>query len=329
MGLAAPAAFQGLGVGLAQDRRNDEEQLAAIGIAPRRRQPFAQVGAKRLHLADRADRGDHRIHVLRGKLLALRRAACLHQNGAALRRSRGVERPARGEEASLEVDRADLGGIDEHAGLAVHDDGVGIPRFPELYHQVDKLAGHLVAQVVLDVRIEAEILRRPLGRGGDEVAAHPALRHQVQGGDQAGQQVRRVEAGRDRRRDAEMARRLGDQRAPAASGSFFGARKRTAQIEVHGAAVIVRDEQRILEQQVVEAGPLQRPRQLDMQVGLRPVLGVRAAPGLVPAVHAVAVAEKPAKMEWICRQDRASPPLLHRCDAICGPLVFEESLDQI
>ena len=328
MGLAAPAAFQGLGVGLAQGRRNDEEQLAAVGIAPAAASLLRRSARNAFISQTVLTAAITESMCFAAKLLALRRAACLDQNRAALRRSRRVERPARGEEASLEVDRADLGGIDEHAGLAVHDDGVGIPRFPELAHQVDELVGHLVAQVVLDMRIEAEILRRPLGRGGDEVAAHPALRHQVQGGDQAGQQVRRVEAGRDRRRDAEMARRLGDQ-GHQRQGIVLRRAQGTAQIEVHGAAVVVRDEQRILEQQVVEAGPLQRPRQLDMQVGLRPVFGVRAAPGLVPAMHAVAVAEKPAKMEWTCRQDRASPPLLACRDAICGPLVFEESLDQI
>jgi hypothetical protein len=105
-----------------------------------------------------------------------------------------------------------------------------------------------------------------------------------------------------------MARRLGDQRH---QRQWIVLRRPqcTAQIEVHGAAVIIRDEQRILEQQVVEAGPLERLRQFDMQIGLCPVLGIRAAPWLVPAVHAVAVAEKPAKMEWICRQDA----LLRRC----------------
>src|SRR4030088_39117 len=102
MGLAALAALKRLGVGLAPGRRGDEEQLAALGIAPGRCHPFAQVGAERLHLADRADRGDDRIHVLGGELLALRRAAGLHQHRAALRRARGGWGARRGGESGPE-----------------------------------------------------------------------------------------------------------------------------------------------------------------------------------------------------------------------------------
>src|SRR5207245_4009391 len=99
----------------------------------------------------RADRGDDGIHVLRGKTLALRRAAGLHENRAPLWRARRVERPTGGEKAALEIDGADLRVIDENARLAIHDDRVSVPRRPELAHHTDHFVGHLVAHAVHDM----------------------------------------------------------------------------------------------------------------------------------------------------------------------------------
>ena len=274
---AAPHALLGLRLALAHGRHDHVEDLAIVGIAPGGGDPRAQVGAEGLHLLDRADGAEHGIHVLRGEGLALRRGAGLDQHGTALRRAGGVERPARGEEAALEVDRAHLGGIDEHAALAIHHDRIGIPRLPELGHDLDELVGHLVAQVVLDMRVEAEVLRRALGRRGHEVAAHPALRHQVERGDQAREQIRRIEAGRDRRHEAEPARRLRHQRHQR-QRIVLRRPQRTRQVEIHRAAVVVGHEHRILEQQEVEAGALHRPGEIDVNVRLRPVARRRRRP---------------------------------------------------
>ena len=93
-----------------------------------------------------------------------------------------------------------------------------------------------------------------------------------------------------------MLRRLRDQRNERqrivlrrAQGSF--------EIEIHRAAVVIGDEQRVLEQQAVEAGALQRPGQFDVKIGLRPLARIDTRPGLVPAVNAETIAEEPAEME--------------------------------
>ena len=148
------------------------------------------------------------------------------------------------------------------------------------------------------MRVQAEILRRPLGGRGDEIAAHPAARHQVQRRHQPRQQIGRVERGRDGRHDAEMPRRLRQQRHQR-QRIVLRRPERALQVELGRAAVIVRHEQRILQQEEIEAGALQRLRQLDLQVWLRPVARAGAAPWLLPAMDAEAVAEKPAEMEGL------------------------------
>jgi hypothetical protein len=92
--------------------------------------------------------------------------------------------------------------------LAIEHDGVGLPRFPQPRHHVGELVGDVVALVVRQLAVVAVILRRAVVAAGDAVPADPALGDVVEGVDQAGQQVGRVLAGRQRRHQAEMLRRL-------------------------------------------------------------------------------------------------------------------------
>ena len=144
--------------------------------------------------------------------------------------------------------------------------------------------------------LQAEILGSALAGRGDEIAADAALRHQIESGDQPRQQIGRIEAGRDGRHDAEMRRRLGEQRHQR-QRIVLRRPQGPGEIELHRAAVAVRHEQRILEQQIVEVGALQRSGHVDVEVGLGPVVAVRAGPCLVPAVHPVAVAQEPTEMK--------------------------------
>jgi hypothetical protein len=93
----------------------------------------------------------------------------------------------------------------------------------------------------------------------------------------------------------------------------------SSEVELHRAAVVVGHEQRVLEQQVIEAGAFERARQVDMKIGLRPVGTAHAAPLLVPAVHAVAVAEEPTEMKGSGRQRTLLHPEPTGSDAICRP----------
>ena len=77
-------------------------------------------------------------------------------------------------------------GVD--ARLLVGDDGVIVPRaFPELVGDVDIFRGPLVALVVRNDAVEAEVLRRVVADAGDDVPADAAIAQMVEGRDLAGE----------------------------------------------------------------------------------------------------------------------------------------------
>jgi len=75
---------------------------------------------------------------------------------------------------------------------------------------------------------------------------------------------------------------------------------RPLEIEIHRATVIIRNEGRVLQQQIVKAGAFERPRQIEAEVRLKPVFRL-AAPRLIPAVNPESITQKPTKMERRCR----------------------------
>ena len=81
----------------------------------------------------------------------------LHDHGMALGRARHRERTARFEPFADVVERADLGRVGEEAGGLVGDDGVVGPGGPMAHHDLDELVGAVVAQVVLEMLVLAEV----------------------------------------------------------------------------------------------------------------------------------------------------------------------------
>ena len=64
-------------------------------------------------------------------------------------------------------------GID--AGCMVHHHGIRVPRIEKLADQINVFVGHLVALLVRWQPVHAEILRRGILAGGDDVPAEAAI----------------------------------------------------------------------------------------------------------------------------------------------------------
>ena len=142
-------------------------------------------------------------------------------------------------------------------GLAVHHDRFRIPRVPQLAHDVEVLVGQVVALVVLGQRVHAEVLGGAVLGGADDVPAEAAPGHGVDRRRHPGQHPGRVEAGRHGGDDAEPLGRVGEhrgQRHRVVLGREHGVLERA----LHGAAVRVRHHAGVLEDDVVEARPLER-----------------------------------------------------------------------
>ena len=121
---------------------------------------------------------------------------------------RGIgERPARLDPAALVVRVVHLRRIGEHARLLVEHEGVLVPAVPQREAGLEHLVGAVVAQLARRQLVEAGVLGLEIGRRGHDVPGHAALAHDVERGEPARQVIGRVEAGRERGAEAEMARR--------------------------------------------------------------------------------------------------------------------------
>ncbi len=130
----------------------------------------------------------------------------------ALRRARHVDRPGHLEEPALVVERMHLRRVDKAAGRLVGDDRVVVPAIPQPLDDIDEFVGPLVAQLVLHVRVAAEVERRLRLRTGDHVPGGAAAADMVDRGEDAGDVVGLAEAGRDRRAEADLCRRSAQHR---------------------------------------------------------------------------------------------------------------------
>jgi hypothetical protein len=86
------------------------------------------------------------------------------------------------------IDLVDLRRIRVHAGLFVRAQGILVPgALPQLVGHVDVLFGDLVAQVVLDQLVVAEVSVGVVGETGDDVPAESSFGVVVECGDATGE----------------------------------------------------------------------------------------------------------------------------------------------
>ncbi len=202
-----------------------------------------------------------------------------------------------------------LGGIDEDAALAVGDDGAGVPAVPEPGHDLDVLVRHVVAEIVVRQLGVAEILRREVGAAGHHVPAGAPARDLVERPHRARHQIGRVGEGRERRHDAEMPGRRHHQGRH--DGAFL-ARHRHAVLEVDVAGLLphLADVDRILDQEIVEAGALDGAREIEEHLRRAPFLADVPGPLLAPGLDAGALQE-PREVEavgWHAHLPRSAVP---------------------
>src|SRR5262249_20371250 len=140
------------------------------------------------------------------ELLAGLRAARLDQQRLAGGRPLHVERPAYLKVLSLVLERMHLGAIDEDTRLPVAHDGAFVPAMPQPADNVDELARNLVALVVLDMGLAAEIAIGFRRTGRDDVPGHATFGEVGQRLEHARDVERLAETRRDRAAETDLAR---------------------------------------------------------------------------------------------------------------------------
>jgi len=143
--------------------------------------------------------------------------------------------------------------------------------------------------------LHAEVHRREVGAACDGIPANPPARHLVEGGHESRQQIGMVGVGAEGRNDADARRHLAhqrghDRRVLARHGDAL------LQVDLGRAAEALADIGRVLEQDVVEAGALQRTRHVEEQLGHHPALANVPGPLLAPCLGARTL-EKPREMK--------------------------------
>ena len=241
---------------------------------------------------------------------AARRAAGLGDHRPALRAGPGIEGAAGLEVLALVVHAVDLGVVDQVAALAVGHHRARLPRAPQAAHHLHVFVRHVVAQVVLGHAGHAEVHRREVGAAGDGIPAGAAGRHLVERRHEAGQQIGVVGVGAEGGDDADARGHLGHQRGHHRR-ILPRHRDGLLQVDLGRAAETLAHVRGILEEDVVEAGPLQAARHVEEQLGLLPGRPDMPGPGLPPGLHTGALQE-PREMKWVGRHERPPmPPARH------------------
>jgi hypothetical protein len=224
-------------------------------------------------------------------------AAGLRDHRQALRAGAGIERAAGTVIFPLIVDGVDLGGIDEHAAVAVGNDGAGLPGPPELLDDLDILLRHEIALVMLGELVHAEILRGIVGAAGHHVPAGTAAGYLIERADDARGQIRVVGEGGEGGHDAKPLGCRGHQRR---HHRGLLARHANAAFEEYIARIapVLANIDRVLDQYVIEAGALHFAHQVQKHVRHHPVFADVAGPRLTPCLDARSL-KKPRKMERV------------------------------
>ncbi len=284
-------------VAVAEDRIDEEQDLQRARVASVLLHPAVHVDPERLHLLDARTVREHRFGVLGGQVTACGRSSRLHDDRSSLRTGDGVERPPRAEVLPLEVYRVHLRVVGVARSLLVDQDGAVLPRIPQRLNRFHPLLGHLVPLAVQHQRVVAVLLRRPRRAPGDDVEPDPALGEVVEGRHRPGRHEGVVEARRQRHRDADVLGALRQQRDQR-DGIALRRQQPVLERGLHRTAVRVLDHAGVLDQQVVEAGALQRRGQVDEQVAPHPVVTRVASPGILrPGLHAESTAHEPTQMK--------------------------------
>ena len=258
------------------DRLGEEEHLAVVRIAALLLHPGLERVVVLLHLVHRLPGDDDGLGVAGGEVLPAVRRARLDDDGAPLRRRRGVEGPARAVVRALEVDRPHLRGIGEGVGARVHDDRVRIPARPEPVAQLHVLVGPVVALVVIEQLLVPEVQRLLDLVGRHHVPRDAPAAQVVERGHEAGEQERRIERRRQRGREADPPRRRrhdGDEGARVVKGRVLG----IAEIGVHPPLVGPRHGEAVPEHDQVELGALERHRHVLPELRPRPLVARSSA----------------------------------------------------
>lgn len=205
----------------------------------------------------------------------LRRAG-LDDDRPALHRPRDVERPAHRKVLALVVEHMQPLRVEIEPAFGVADEGVVGKAVPQAGDDVVEFARPLVALVMLDMLVEAEIQRRVGVGRGDDVPARAAAADMVERGEPAGNVIGRVEG---RRRGCHQPDVIGDggerrqQRERLEGRDRMAAPQRLDRHVEHG--------QMIGHEEGVELGHLQclreafEVREVEIGVGI----GARVAPG--------------------------------------------------
>jgi hypothetical protein len=170
-----------------------------------------------------------------------------------------VKGPRVRKHGALVVEPMDLRGVGEHARRAVEDDGVVLPRVPVAEHRLHEIVGLVVAAVVLEVRVVAEVRRLGIVERRHHVPRRAAPDHVVErredAGDVEGLEVRRGV----RAADAEVSRgeaHRGHERDEIHLDHADAVADRLAMVVL----VAVGHGQAVVEERQVEAPGLQRAR---------------------------------------------------------------------
>src|SRR5262249_35014849 len=146
-------------VGIADDRLGQEEDFAVLWRPPVLTHTGLEGIVELLHVVDRLATDDDGFGVAGREVLPALRRASLDDDPAPLPRRRGVERPTRAIPGAFEVDRPYLRRIGKGVDTRVHDHRVGLPTRPELIAQLHVLVRPIVALVVVEQLLVAEVQR--------------------------------------------------------------------------------------------------------------------------------------------------------------------------
>ena len=136
--------------------------------------------------------GEDQFRPARGEFAAASRGARLDDDRTPLRRSRDGERSARGEEAPDVVEFAHFVGIGEHPGRTIVHDRVRVPGVPQPADHVEEFVGAVVALVVTEMGVHAEVLGLAVVDRGHHVPGRAAAGEVVEGGEGPGHVEGRV-----------------------------------------------------------------------------------------------------------------------------------------
>ncbi len=217
---------------------------------------------------------EHDVGPAGGEVASRRRRAGLHDDRVSLRRPGHAERPLYLEETALVVDRLDLLGTSEAAGLLVVDQRVVGPGIPQAGGHLEELLGPRIPLLAIGQLVLVEVLRLRILKAGDDVPPGASATEVIERTHGPREVVRLLVAGRHRRGDTEPGghrAHQGDNRhrvQTRCAGTEFDRR-------LEGVAETARYGERVGHERHVELGVFEDPG--DVQIVLR---GEEAVPGV-------------------------------------------------